>query len=36
MNIVQVWKIHADPAFIYTIGGKLDHVTYIIAATHNF
>lgn len=35
MNIVQVQKIHLDPTVIYTIGGKLDHVTYVIAATYN-
>lgn len=36
MNIFQVQKIHPDPTVFYTAGGKLDHVTYIIAATHNF
>lgn len=36
MNVVQVQKNHTDLTVTYTIGGKLDHVTYIIAATHNF
>lgn len=36
MNIVHVQNIHPDPTVIYTIEDKLDHVTYIIAAAHNF
>lgn len=36
MDVVQVHKIHTDPTVIYNIRGKLDHVTYITAATQNF
>lgn len=36
MNIVHVQKIHPDLAVITNIEGKLDHVTYTIASTHNF